>query len=137
MLYLAYGSNLNLEQMAWRCPKAEPLYGLQLNGFRLIFRGVADITQDEDAQINLGVFKITDECEVALDRYEGFPELYDKMYITMDGEEFMTYQMVGHRIYPPSEGYYRSIEQGYRDFGFDTELLRKAKSHSQLRRYAA
>jgi hypothetical protein len=39
IIYLAYGSNLNLEQMAYRCPNAKALGGTKLNGYRLLFRG--------------------------------------------------------------------------------------------------
>lgn len=38
-LYIAYGSNLNLEQMARRCPTAEVVGKTQLHNFRLMFRG--------------------------------------------------------------------------------------------------
>ena len=137
MLYLAYGSNLNLNQMAIRCPAAEPLHGIQLPHFKLIFRNVADITVDEDGVINLGVFNITEACEDALDRYEGFPTLYTKMYLNMDGQEYMTYTMTRDSIEPPSTGYYECIEQGYRDWGFDTALLERAKRHSLTHKFAA
>ena len=38
-IYLAYGSNLNLDQMAYRCPTATILGTSELNGYRLLFRG--------------------------------------------------------------------------------------------------
>tara|TARA_R100000988_G_scaffold103003_1_gene80334 strand:+ start:2111 stop:2539 length:429 start_codon:yes stop_codon:yes gene_type:complete len=135
MLYLAYGSNLNLDQMAVRCPDAEPLHGIQLNHFKLIFRNVADITEEEGALINLGVFSITDACEEALDRYEGFPTLYTKMYLTMDGEEYMTYTMHRDAIAPPSSGYYDCIKQGYQHWGFETDLLEAAQRNSFAMRW--
>ena len=37
-LYFAYGSNLNLDQMARRCPDAEPVGRVRLDGYRLAFR---------------------------------------------------------------------------------------------------
>ena len=38
-LYVAYGSNLNLSQMAYRCPSAR-IYGAgQLNNWELVYRG--------------------------------------------------------------------------------------------------
>ena len=37
--YLAYGSNLNEEQMAWRCPTASVVGVADLNDWRLLFRG--------------------------------------------------------------------------------------------------
>ena len=38
-LYLAYGSNLNLGQMAHRCPDSQVDGRAQLPGYRLLFRG--------------------------------------------------------------------------------------------------
>ena len=37
--YLAYGSNLNLEQMAHRCPTAKPIGTAVLKDYQLLFRG--------------------------------------------------------------------------------------------------
>ena len=37
--YLAYGSNMNLEQMAARCPGAKPLGTAVLHDYKLVFRG--------------------------------------------------------------------------------------------------
>ena len=38
-LYFAYGSNINLEQMADRCPAAEVVGTAVLDGYELLFRG--------------------------------------------------------------------------------------------------
>ena len=37
--YIAYGSNLNLEQMARRCPTAKMIGSTTLKNYRLMFRG--------------------------------------------------------------------------------------------------
>lgn len=42
-LYFAYGSNLNLDQMARRCPDAEPVGRVRLDGYRLAFRRTVDV----------------------------------------------------------------------------------------------
>jgi len=36
-LYFAYGSNINLEQMAVRCPAATPVCPVALDNYRLAF----------------------------------------------------------------------------------------------------
>ena len=52
-LYFAYGSNMNLNQMAFRCPDAEVVESVRLEGYRLAFRtngggnGVATILPEE------------------------------------------------------------------------------------------
>ena len=38
-LYFAYGSNLDLEQMAQRCPDAETVGPVRLENYELRFRG--------------------------------------------------------------------------------------------------
>ena len=38
-LYLAYGSNLSLEQMAYRCPHAYPVGTATLPDYQLLFKG--------------------------------------------------------------------------------------------------
>ena len=37
--YIAYGSNLNLEQIARRCPTAKVVGSTTLKNYRLMFRG--------------------------------------------------------------------------------------------------
>ena len=51
MLYIAYGSNMNRDQMSVRCPHAKPLGAYYLDGWRLVFIGVADIIKDKDARV--------------------------------------------------------------------------------------
>jgi len=132
MLYLAYGSNLNLGQMRIRCPRAEPLYSATINNYRLVFRGVADMIKDEGSKCAIGVFNITEQCEASLDIYEGYPRMYDKKILNIGGEEIMTYTMNSQTINPPSELYYNSIFEGYEDFGLDSTLLERARANSYI-----
>ena len=126
MIYVAYGSNLNKAQMAMRCPKAECLGPWTLDGWRLVFRGVADIVQD-NALCHVGLWRITDECEQALDRYEGFPTLYRKHYFGPDqGEPMMAYIMNSDSVSMPPSGYLDSIAEGYDDFGLPKSFLGEA-----------
>jgi len=82
-IYLAYGSNMNLEQMAKRCPTAKLLGPAVLKGWKLIFRGtdggaVATIEPKEGGEVPTVLWELEPEDEAALDRYEGFPHLYRK-----------------------------------------------------------
>ena len=38
-MYFAYGSNMNLDQMAYRCPAAEAVCTAKLEGYELFFAG--------------------------------------------------------------------------------------------------
>ena len=62
---------------------------------------------------------ITEQDELALDRYEGFPRVYSKTNIN----GAMTYVMNSIEIAPPSPIYFATIEQGYQDFGLKTDHL--------------
>tara|TARA_B100001093_G_scaffold483741_1_gene516544 strand:+ start:624 stop:1115 length:492 start_codon:yes stop_codon:yes gene_type:complete len=136
MLYLAYGSNLNKNQMAFRCPKAKPLGAFMMPNWRLVFRGVADIMPEENAQVPIGLWEITDECEKALDRYEGVPRLYRKQYFTKKTKlgivRYLTYIMNTDTFALPSINYFESIQEGYKDFFGKDESASKLLTDSLL-----
>ena len=67
-LYIAYGSNMNIEQMAMRCPKATPLGKYILEDYKLEFRGVANIIECKGARTPVAIWSITESCERSLDR---------------------------------------------------------------------
>ena len=127
MLYGAYGANLNKDNMAVRCPKAQPMISFMLEGFKLVFNGVADIVKDKDAQVPIGLWKITKECEKALDRFEGYPYLYKKIKVDLDipgvNGKVMIYVMRNKGVALPAAHYFNTIAQGYDDFGLDTDYL--------------
>ncbi len=132
-LYGAYGSNLNKAQMRHRCPEALPCETLVLNNHALMFRGVADIQEARGQSVTLGLWMITERCEKALDRYEGFPHLYTKQFIDTDAGQVMVYTMCDQNdVYPPSYSYLESICKGYDDFCIDRELIKPAIQYSYL-----
>lgn len=134
--YIAYGSNLNLEQMAKRCPTAEVVKATSLHNFRLMFRGkgtaVATIEKHQGSKVPILIWKIQPSDERNLDLYEGFPHLYRKetLKLTVDGKrvQAMVYIMneASHPYDTPSRSYFDTIRQGYEDSGFDTKVLRQA-----------
>lgn len=135
--YLAYGSNLNLEHMAQRCPSAKPIGVTTLENHRLVYKGSADdfsyltIEKGEGKSIPLGIFTVSPKDIPLLDRYEGYPELYSKNYITVKiGDKpkkaliyIMNQQFTYHL---PSERYIENCIMGYEDFGFDKKILEQA-----------
>lgn len=88
-LYFAYGSNMNLDQMGYRCPDAEVVGSVQLEDYRLAFcgrtsrSGVATILPEKGSYVNGVLWRITPVCEKNLDRYEGYPHLYGKEIVTV------------------------------------------------------
>lgn len=136
ILYIAYGSNLNLAQMAGRCPTAEVAGKAVLRGWRLAFRSVATIERRIGYSVPVLVWKLRPEDETALDRYEGWPNLYYKenLKVTLDGKRrtAMVYIMNGnsHPYSPPARSYMRTILSGYESAGFDPGILYRAAGES-------
>lgn len=89
---------------------------------------MATLEPKTGSDVPIGIWQITDDDEKALDRYEGYPYLYNKKYISLhvDGKKVqaMIYIMTpGHSLAHPSDTYYETIKQGYRDFGFNVHQL--------------
>ncbi len=138
-LYIAYGSNLNKEQMKFRCPDALLVGVGEIPNYQLLFRGgmnaVATIEPLKGERVPFGLWKISDRDELALDRYEGFPTLYYKknfmMQIQGKEAEAMAYIMdPRYEIGVPSKTYYQTILQGYKDCGLDCQVLDDAVQKS-------
>ncbi|MEG0579487.1 MAG: gamma-glutamylcyclotransferase family protein, partial [Niameybacter sp.] len=56
------------------------LYDYRLT-FRGSSRGVANIESFPDRMVPVVLWEITEACEEELDRYEGYPSLYEKQII--------------------------------------------------------
>lgn len=87
-LYFAYGSNLDHDQMAWRCPTAAPIGSAVLEGwsFRIGARGYATVSPsfEHDAHVWGGLWSLTDADLASLDRYEGVSGgLYRREVLTL------------------------------------------------------
>lgn len=131
-LYFAYGANLNLEGMRFRCPAAEPISTFMLDDWRLSFSGVATIKPEPGAQVAGALWSISKECEDSLDIFEGYPYLYTKIHLTQDGKTFMVYVMNEDPPAPPARSYYETIAQGYRDWNLPLDYLKRAKEYVEL-----
>lgn len=145
--YIAYGSNLNLGQMAKRCPTAEVIKVTYLQNYRLMFRGkgtaVATIEKHKGNKVPILIWRLQPSDEHNLDIYEGYPHLYRKemVKVTVGGRRVraMVYIM-NETLHPygtPSRSYYDTIRQGYEDAGFDAKILRHAVLDSVWEAYLA
>ena len=81
--YIAYGSNLNVEQMQHRCPGAQPVATAMLTGYQLLFKGsktgsYLTIEEKRGSYVPVAIWAVTAMDEKNLDRYEGFPDFYYK-----------------------------------------------------------
>ena len=135
--YIAYGSNLSVEQMAHRCPDAKVVGMAAIREWKLVFLVHANIEPCEGRVVPVLIWEISKGDERNLDLYEGYPSYYYKqaMAVTrtdLDGKNppeitAMVYLMNdGHPIRMPMKGYYDTLEEGYTQFGFNTHLLELA-----------
>ncbi len=138
-LYFAYGSNINLGQMEYRCPDASVVGPVVLEGWELLFRrgGFATIAPKEGDTVHGLLWSLTRSCERSLDRYEGYPRFYDKKMVTVRDSEgrslsVMAYIMDDRFREPmlPTESYYNGILEGYQQNGLPVSALKKAWEHA-------
>lgn len=134
-LYFAYGSNLNLDQMSRRCPAASPMATVTLRDYKLTFcgngrAGVANVEPDAGSCVVGGLWRITPSCLDALDIYEGYPRLYDRVAVDVHDNESgavygaIVYIMVNDPpLSLPSRYYFDVIREGYDDFNLDESTL--------------
>lgn len=139
-LYFAYGSNLDLKQMAQRCPDAEIVGPVRLENYELRFcgSGFATVAPRKGSVVYGLVWKLTPNCEQSLDRYEGYPRHYTKETVTVKdaaGAELpvMVYIMAEpycRQPALPSPYYYRVIQRGFEANGLPVESLQAAWSRT-------
>ena len=146
--YAAYGSNLSVSQMSYRCPDSEIVGTGKIMDYKLVFRLHADIepaTTDAGSYVPVLIWRISKADEKRLDKYEGVKGGYyhqEKVTVVMDdetdgnkeinagsGKEItaMVYIMnTQDTISAPDAGYYQIIDEGYEHFGFDKKILKEA-----------
>lgn len=137
--YIAYGSNLNVQQMQMRCPYAAAVGTAELKDWELLFKGsktdsYLTIEERNGSKVPVTVWEVTEMDEAALDRYEGFPDFYYKreMKVRYKGIRSGKYRTVSAFVYImhedrpigiPTDFYMRTCLKGYETFGFDEDVL--------------
>ncbi|WP_278626808.1 gamma-glutamylcyclotransferase family protein [Thomasclavelia cocleata] len=132
--YIAYGSNLHLEQMKMRCPDSKLIGTGLLNDYKLLFRSnnrhnaVATVEPCVGEKVPIGIFEISERDEKHLDIYEGFPNLYKKIYmeiksLTINDTAMLYVMNNGFNYGIPNHYYYSIIKKGYEDCHLDQQYL--------------
>ena len=145
--YIAYGSNLNIVQMIIRCPDAKFYGTAEIKDYELLFKGsktgaYLTIERRKGSNVPVGVWAVTERDINALDRYEGFPAFYYKKEFRQqiwgrDSEDlgvrdcFAYIMHEDRRIGIPSPVYINTCREGYKDFGFDINILMDAVMRSK------
>ena len=134
MLYFAYGSNLNHHQMKnIRCIGSKYLKTIFLKNYKLSFchpnklnkYGYANIIKKKGSKVPGAIWKITKRHEKILDRYEEFPNSYQKKYFFLNGKKIMFYIMNTWFTKRPPQSYINTIKEGYKNCNIDIKYSNK------------
>ena len=135
--YLAYGSNLNVRQMRYRCPTAKPIGITAIPDYELLYKGsktgsYLTIEKKKGSLVPIAVWEVTAADEKRLDAYEGYPNFYYKKEMklpvgkTKKVTAFVYIMHEERELGCPSLAYIRTCKEGYRNFGFDQKYLETA-----------
>jgi gamma-glutamylcyclotransferase (GGCT)/AIG2-like uncharacterized protein YtfP len=125
-LYFAYGANINVDDMAWRCPQAHPIGAFELRNWQLELYCHATIEPKQNSSVHGVLWELTPECEQALDRFEGFPSYYTKRTWNQGGQWFFFYEMTDPKSGTPSTGYIQGIANGYNQWRLPQSKLKES-----------
>ena len=130
MKYIAYGSNMFKEQMAFRCPDAKLIGTGYIERARLEFylHATVERTRRKTDRVPVAVWEISLEDESHLDIYEGVHGGYytkEVWQVAMDdGSKIkgMVYVMKLIRPQPPTVRYYNGIFEAYNHLGLGSQI---------------
>ena len=145
VFYFAYGSNLHKRQMKKRCRDSLPVTKAAAFGYELTFKGnrkdngVADIQPKDGEWVTGAIYKVSKADRAALDRYEGYPSMYDRHVIDVVRHDTgkvvkaFVYRMLDHyRPTLPDDYYFNVIAEGYRDWDIDIDKLKSLRFRLEL-----
>ena len=127
--YLAYGSNLNVRQMKYRCPTAKIVGTAVIRDYELLYKG-------SKTGSYLTIEKKKGD-ERSLDAYEGYPNFYYKknmkIRLSETGKTVDAFVYIMHEersLGIPTSAYVSTCKFGYTIFGFDFKHLDEAYEKS-------
>lgn len=138
LLYFAYGSNLDGDQMRSRCTSAQavaravlPNYALTFGGFSHRWDGaVASVVRTRGARVEGLLYRLEDADLRELDRFEGHPFAYERV-VKMVRDEYGRKRRAtiyvqpedGFEPWAPQPGYFGVLWRAYARLGFDVAPL--------------
>ena len=140
--YLAYGSNLNVRQMKYRCPTAKIAGTAVIRDYELLYKGsktgsYLTIEKKKGGAVPVAVWEVTAADEHSLDIYEGYPNFYYKknmkIRLSETGKMIDAFVYIMHeerRLGIPTPVYVSTCKFGYTICGFDFKYLDEAYEKS-------
>lgn len=138
ILYFAYGSNMDKNQMKDRCPEHRFISVAILEGYKLVYDGyssirkgaVANIVESPDEIVYGVLYEISKEDKERLDRFEGVPDYYKIKNVKVKDREGKEYIAITYYREPleeglPSEEYQNTIVDAAIELGFPQEYIEK------------
>lgn len=121
--YFAYGSNMDMEQMRWRCPDAKRIDTAVLHGWKFALDevGYATVVPEAGASVPGLLWTLTDADEAELDTYEG---------VRYNCYEKVTLSVATKRAYEPTQALVyvslRGANEGARVQGYLERIVHAA-----------
>lgn len=140
VFYFAYGSNMNIAQIASRCPTARFVSAAWVNGYELRFAGysslwdggVATMYPSLDTSVTGKLFEMSASDLDRMDVFEGY--YYSRVPIFVNSYsgtvEAITYLRTGVET-PPSSDYFQTILDGTGENQVHDKALWSARMRSQ------
>ncbi len=134
-LYFAYGSNINQEQMEFRCNNALPVAIAYVKNFRFVINsnGVATIIPASASVVRGVLWQISKSDEDELDIYEGVSSnLYTKencnVSVGYENIDALVYIASNSEFGKPRKNYLETIIDGIISFNGDKDWLDEVQS---------
>lgn len=136
--YIAYGSNLSIDQMIERCPSAKVIGKSIIPNMKPVCMGSGgesylNLTFQKGSYSPVGIYSLSKEDEVKLDEIET-KKYYSKIETNLKvfdfrDKQFHDYNGFIYLMTSPvtlgkcSANYINTLIKGYKDFGFNLKLL--------------
>lgn len=129
--YLAYGSNLNIKEMSFRCPNSMIIDKGLLSGYKLCFKKYLTIEKDDLSCVPIAIYKVSNSDKIRLDKYESYPDFYHikDINVVIDGKQYKCFTYImndGYKHMLPTFEYFKRCIVGYIEYGFNIRYLEKA-----------
>jgi len=124
MMYFAYGSNMDFEQMRQRCPGCEVIGNARLPHYAMSFTrwsrswksGTADILPEKDRTVYGVLYDLSFEDLKKMDKVADYPNSYVRQDIAVLCEDSplpaLTYVARRQGVFSPSRSYLKRMVQG-------------------------